>query len=321
MSSLRIALTSCCKFRQVGGRNAWASLVLERPQPDWLLMLGDNVYSTWWRQRRLAAGRTTPQAVLAPEYARLLQDPNLRRLLDPEAGGRTRLLATWDDHDFGGDDLNGAELPHRAYRDATRRVFLEYLAGALQPREEVYCSHALSGELRIILTDGRYYRTSPNVSGATLLGTTQEEWLLGELARPERIKILGSGSCLGFATGKAYRQGWNLYQRWFRVFREAVCRHHAEGRRLLFVSGDLHQNRFVDHSHSGAEAPILEAISSGAGRREHNLIPWSTPLGNYGLVDVGDSQLELRFRGSLARDRREVRVKVDSWRPDSDAAG
>ena len=310
-------MTSCCKLRQVGARNAWSALLQERPRPDWLLMLGDNVYPTWWQQRSLAAGRTTPRAALTSHYARLFGDPSFRALVDPGAEPRTRFLATWDDHDFGGDDLNGAEPPHRAYRDATREVFLEYLAGAVQPRSEVYCSLVLRSDLRVIMTDARYYRTAPDSAEATLLGSLQEEWLLGELAKPERIKILGSGSCLGFATGKDYTQGWNLYGRWFAAFREAVRRHHAEGKRLLFVSGDLHQNRFVDHRTSGAEAPILEVISSGACRRRHNVIPWSTPLRNYGILDVEESDLAIRLEGALARDRRAVKVALDSWAPTS----
>jgi alkaline phosphatase D len=310
----RLAIASCCKLWQDPSHHAWSGLVAERPRPDWLLLLGDNIYLRKRHERALKAGRVSARAVLEPEYARLVSEPSFQALVGPPGGGSdTRLLATWDDHDFGGDDVNGADLPHRAYREESRKVFLEYLAGAGGPRSEVYCALSPLPDVRIIVTDCRYYRTDASSPGATLLGATQEAWLLEELARPEALKIIASGSCVGPRAKKRYKQGWDLYPNWLDRFREAVVRRHAAGKRHLFVSGDIHRNRLIDHSHSSAGFPLIEVISSGACRRKTDWNPWSLPLQNYGVLDVSDASIEIRLTGNRARDRQTAIVDMGAW--------
>ena len=200
-------------------------------------------------------------------------------------------------------NLNGAEEPYRAFREESRRLFLEYLSGAGGPRSEIYCSLSPVPGVRIILTDNRYYRTDPSAIDATILGQAQETWLLNELARPEPLKIVASSSCPGPRAKRRYRQGWDLYPAWYDVFRDAVTQHHQAGKRHLFLAGDIHRNRIVDHTRTAAGFPILEVISSGACRKRSKWLPWSSPLQNYGILRVGTSSIEIRLTGNLERDR------------------
>jgi hypothetical protein len=168
-------------------------------------------------------------------------------------------------------------------------------------------------DVRIIVTDCRYYRTDPSSRDATLLGATQEAWLLDELARPEALKIIASGSCVGPRAKKRYKQGWDLYPEWLDAFREMVVRRHAAGKRHLFVSGDVHRNRLIDHMRSSAGFPVIEVISSGACRRKTDWNPWSRPLQNYGVLDLSGSSIAIRLMGNLARDRRTATVDMAAW--------
>lgn len=311
---LRLAIASCCKLWQNPTDHAWRDLVKESRRPDWLVLLGDNIYLKKRHERAIEARLIRPRKYLTREYERLFADPSFRALVGDGTGKTaTRLLATWDDHDFAGDDVNGAEVPGIGYRDETRAVFLKYLAGAVGARSEVYCGLTPAPGVRVILTDGRYYRTAPGAGVPTMFGPTQEGWILGELERPEPLKIIASGSCLGPRAKKRYKQGWDLYPAWLEQFREAVVRHHAAGRRHLMVSGDIHRNRIVDHADTAAALPLIEVISSGAGRRKKNWNPWSTPLANYGLVDLLPSSIDIELKGNLPRDRRSASVALDDW--------
>ena len=312
---LRVAIASCCKLWQDPKHHGWGRLAAEHPRPDWLLLLGDNVYLQKRHARALTTGRTRPRAVLTAEYERLFAEPSFRSIVGNGRGGAgTRLLATWDDHDFGGDDVNGAEAPYLDYRDETRALFLEYLAGAGGPRNRINCSVTPARGVRIIVTDGRFDRTAPQASHPTMFGAQQEAWVIDELARPEPLKIIVSGSCLGPGAKKRYQQGWDLYPAWLERFRTAILRHHAAGRRHLMVSGDIHRNRIVDHARSVARFPLLEVISSGVCRRRKNWNPWSTPLQNYGLLDVRTASIDIQLKGNLPRDQRRVKVDRESWR-------
>jgi alkaline phosphatase D len=311
---LRIAISSCCRLWEDPEHHAFIEMVKEKPRPDWLLLLGDNVYLRKRQERKLSRGKVGVRSVLVPEFERLFGDASFRALVGmPGAETETRLLATWDDHDFGGNNLNGAEEPYRAFREESRKLFLEYLSGAGGPRSEIYCSLSPVPGVRIIITDARYYRTDPSAIEASILGQAQETWLLNELARPEALKIIASGSCLGPRAKKRYRQGWDRYPAWYRVFRNAVTRHHHAGKRHLFLAGDIHRNKIIDHTRTSAGCPVLEVISSGACRRRRDWLPGSSPLQNYGVLQVGASSIEIRLTGNLERDRWAVTVDTDSW--------
>ena len=163
------------------------------------------------------------------------------------------------------------------------------------------------------MIDARYYRTSRKYAKPrTLLGEKQEEWLLEQLREPERIKIIGSGSCLGLRVKSLShrirdKEGWNHYHEWFKTFTEAVRQHHTAGKRLIFLGGDLHQNGFLDHSRD--DIPIFEAISSGSGLR--NML--RTPLKNYGVLEIDDEAIAVRLKGTREWDRISKQIDIVNW--------
>ena len=125
----KIVFTSCCKLREVGGQNAYHEILKERPTPNWLVLLGDNVYPTKTEEGHLKHYRLTPDQVFAPLYQQLFQEPSFAELLNRLNG---QWLATWDDHDFGWDDVYGAEQAQSGYRDRSRAVFLQHMSGFIR---------------------------------------------------------------------------------------------------------------------------------------------------------------------------------------------
>jgi alkaline phosphatase D len=191
----RIAFGSC--LGQDGVQPIWDHVLATRP--DAFVFLGDNVYAD-----------TTDPVELRAAYAKLAAQPGFQKL-----GQSTRILATWDDHDYGQNDV-GAENP---IREASKQIFLDFFGvpkdSPRRRRDGVYHAEGFGPpgqRVQIILLDTRYNRTplvwqedktdlidggryvpttDPN---ATLLGEKQWAWLEEQLRVPAQLRILGSST-------------------------------------------------------------------------------------------------------------------------------
>lgn len=275
-SITRLAFGSC--FKQ--GRPAPVWDAIRGVRPDALVLLGDNVYAD-----------STDPAVIRAAYGYLASDPAFQALR-----ASTRLLAVWDDHDYGEDDA-GAEFPAR---DESKRAFLDFLGepadSPRRAREGVYASYELGPperRVQLILLDTRWFRgpltpragetergdgrggpyqatTSP---GATMLGDAQWSWLEGELAKPARLRVLVSSIQV-----LSEDHGWEKWMN-FPAERERllalVAKTHANG--VVIVSGDRHSAELSLLPAAGALDPLTGARTAN-------------PLG-YPLVDLTTSSI------------------------------
>ena len=120
----------------------------------------------------------------------------------------TKILGTWDDHDYGIND-SGSEYPEKI---SSQKLFLDFLdeplASERRQREGIYTSNFITFNklnIHIILLDTRYFRSSLKKKyiywgdyvaneneNATILGNEQWEWLENELKKPSDLKIIVS---------------------------------------------------------------------------------------------------------------------------------
>jgi alkaline phosphatase D len=192
---------------------------IDAVDPDVFLFVGDNDYANtsdlgsmrWW-------------------YRWALERPERKAFL-----AHTSTLATWDDHDFLGDDSDGED----AGRAAALRAFTEYWAnpgfGTADTAGVFY--QASWGDVDIFVLDDRYWR---GVDGS-LLGTDQTAWLeAGLLASTAPFKLLVDGSVWGPSGGD---DSWNS----FSDERDALfdfVRDNAIGG-VVLLSGDIHRSEFA----------------------------------------------------------------------------
>ena len=98
-------------------------LVVQR-KPGVFIYLGDNIY-----------GDTDDMQVLQSKYDSLAAKPEFQRLKQS-----TRLLATWDDHDFGRNDAG----KHYPFRKKSKEIFLDFFGepenSDRRNREGIYTS-------------------------------------------------------------------------------------------------------------------------------------------------------------------------------------
>lgn len=225
----------------------------EEPQPVWdaiadaapdvFIFCGDNVYAD-----------TEDMSLMRAAYDRLAAIPEFARFRE-----RHRILATWDDHDYGADDT-GAEYPKKA---ESKEIFLEFFGDDLWSdrrfRDGVYTSYFLNAgprRIQVILLDLRWFRTPE-----ALLGDAQWEWLEDQLRRPADARVLVSSSQL--ISGEHQWDRWAAYPH--EKARLFTCLDQLRIKNLLVLSGDMHFGE-ISRESTPLGTWIYDFTSSGLNR-------------------------------------------------------
>jgi alkaline phosphatase D len=170
---------------------------------------------------------------------------------------KATILATWDDHDYGANDV-GAEYPMRR---ESKEEFLRWLDepqdSARRQHEGIYDARIFGPpgkRVQVILLDTRSFRSQlrrvkkeeqklvggpylPSLDeSATMLGEAQWRWLEEELRKPAELRLIASS--IQFVSEFSGAEAWaNLPHEKQRML-ELLGRTRAAG--VLFVSGDRH---------------------------------------------------------------------------------
>ncbi len=237
-------------------------------KPDLFIYLGDNIY-----------GDTDNMDTLKAKYAQLSAKPEFQQL-----AGNTKMLAIWDDHDYGRNDA-GKYYP---FKLQSKEIFLEFFkepaTSERRKHEGIYHAEYLQyGDktVQVILLDNRTFRSDlllydtlaklprenyfytpeykPHTSvDSVLLGEAQWQWLEKELVRKADLRIVASGSQFGIE--------YNGYEAWANFPHEQkrllqlIKKTRAAG--VLFISGDVHYAEISKLEEPGLY-PIYDITSSG----------------------------------------------------------
>jgi alkaline phosphatase D len=270
--------------------------LVARQKPDLFIYLGDNIY-----------GDTKDMNVLKAKYAQLAAKPEFQQLKKS-----TRLLATWDDHDYGWNDA-GRYYP---FKKESKEIFLDFFEepkeSERRKHEGIYTSYYFESngkKIQIILIDNRTFRSDlrryrgelsheskyfypldyypHEITDSTLLGEDQWQWLEKELKKPADIRIIGSGSQFSIA--------YNGYEAWANFpheqkrFLELIKKTKANG--VVFISGDVHYAEISKLDYEGLY-PIYDITSSGITSTWHfatpneNRIEGPVMENHYGLLTI-----------------------------------
>ena len=279
----RIAFGSC--LGQDLPQPIWDHVVAARP--DLFVFLGDNVYAD-----------THDMDALRAAYAKLAAQPGFQRLRRS-----TKILATWDDHDYCTDD-SGADCPSRAQ---SQQVFLDFFeVPKRSPRrrlEGVYDAGLFgpSGKrVQLILLDTRYHRSPlqwvdkkadpddgrylPNSDPqATLLGAAQWKWLEEQLRAPAQVRIVASS--IQVVSEEYGGEKWSNFPLERKRLFELIWNSRVTG--LLFISGDVH---FAELSMMDGEVgfPVYDLTSSSLNWSEYHWRPLRPNRHRLGAQNTGD---------------------------------
>ena len=279
----RIAFGSC--MNQDRDQGIWKPIVASRP--ELFLFIGDTIYAD-----------TTDIDKMRGMYAKLSKQPGFEKLL-----ATCPLLATWDDHDFGGNDV-GAEYPKRKESQA---AFLDFLKvpkdSPRRDREGVY--HAavfgpVGKRVQVILLDTRYHRTAlksdpkrPRNKGqyvpnddpkATILGADQWKWLQAQLKVPAEVRLLAS-SIQVVAEEHGFEK-WGNFPREREKLYGLIRDTKAAG--VVLLSGDRH---LAELSMMDAEVgyPLYDLTSSGMNMANKRHRALESNRHRVSIMDVGNN--------------------------------
>ncbi len=286
---------------------------------DLFMYIGDNVYGDVYSD-----DATMPE--LREAYHMLADRPEFQALR-----ARFPMLATWDDHDYGQNDMGG----RFAFKGFAQQLFLDFWRApeddVRRTREGIYDAH-IYGEagqrVQIILLDTRYFRSDLTITdnrGAVgrerylpsadpeqdMLGAAQWAWLEEQLRQPADVRLIVT-SIQVHADG----HGWEAWRtmplerdRLYRLVGETG----AEG--VVFVSGDRHSSGLYVRD-DVAPYPLYEITSSALNMsfRDENNEPGPNRIGdmyaleNYGVIgldwDAGEIALQIKSNtGEVVREQ------------------
>jgi alkaline phosphatase D len=267
-------------------RVAFGSCLLQgQPQPIWkaiadadpdvFIFAGDNIYAD-----------TYDVSIIESKYRQLGSEPGYQTLRSQLlAKGPGRLLATWDDHDYGENDA------YRTYpkKRESQQLFLDFFeepANSSRRKHDGIYDAVMFGppgsRLQVILLDTRYFRDAFDPSEEalkagrksggpyaptsdtkrTMLGKEQWAWLERQFKQPADLRLLVSS--IPVVPDEYTSEIWAMMPH----ERDRILRSVAASGNTIILSGDRHYAELsrMDYIHSGRTVSIYDFTSSGMNR-------------------------------------------------------
>lgn len=245
-SKLRLGVVSCIDDTYEKNFKIWNALAAKNP--EYILMIGDNVYVDKEANGALVA--STPETIWR-RYTdvRLTVPFYFQEKLTP-------VHALWDDHDYGVNDGN----ENFEHKDASKEVFDAFFAQSLS--DETYSKGfgvggLLSmGDFNLYFLDGRSFR-APNKDGRQL-GMDQHQWLMKSLKDESQPSFIIKGDQF-FGGYHAFESYEGSHPNDFDSF---VADLKALGAPFIFLSGDRHMSEIMQFPRSLFGLPSFEITTS-----------------------------------------------------------
>ncbi|XP_020526401.1 uncharacterized protein LOC18439636 isoform X3 [Amborella trichopoda] len=248
--------------------------------------MGDNIYGDNKRpfkligkERTVGPWKNVPRFYPASEqelvsrYNKAKTNPGYSLLRE-----RTRVIGTWDDHDYGLNDA-GKEFSRK---DTNQKLMLDFLDEAKDsPRRlqaGVYTSYMFGPpgkQVKVLLLDTRYHR-DPLFSDGEMLGTSQWAWLEKEMHRvASQITIIVSSiqviSNFSATTEPLFHvESWAHFPKERDRLFKLIVNSNRNG--VFFISGDVHFGEITRYD-CGNRYPLYDITSSGLTQAVEKAVP------------------------------------------------
>lgn len=238
----RLAFGSCND--QKVDQPLWDKIAAQKPKV-WI-WLGDNIYAN-----------TDDTTQLRSAWNIQLSKPGYVAFAKT-----TKIIGTWDDHDFGQNNIG------KNYKEkiASQQMLLDFLGepkdSPRRQQEGVYTSYTYGPwgkQVKIILLDTRYNRDDYGRKG-DVLGEAQWKWLENELAT-SKAQINLVCTSIQFTPNRALYELWKRFPSSKKRLEELIVKTNPSG--LIFLSGDVHHSEFLRGEIEGLSYPVYEFTSSG----------------------------------------------------------
>lgn len=329
---MKIAFTSCINITQYPNQPWWKDI--EEQDPDYLFLLGDNIYMDYplpkepFKYELKLMSANIYEQEMSNKYEGQFNENNFKSLFD-KLNQDKRVFGIWDDHDFLWNDSKGAHLVKNDSKlgidilkklSISRKLFHQYFQKCSSNYPELF--YFIDTPLaRVIFLDTRSYSEKARTNNI-LLGQNQFEYLEKSLIHDKKYTIICAGQTLSegrFKSQKANKENWSGYPMELVKF----CRLIADKQNVIFLSGDIHCNRFVPRitlskikgikkpsEVSDVEFKSLmtppQFISSGFALK----MPGA--LKNWAMLNIDDEGLSINYFKKHSKDKLKTTLDIDT---------
>ncbi len=266
----RVAILAC--HRQNEPSPALAKYIAAKP--DLCLWIGDNIY----------ADSKDNIAFIEGCYNTLAAKPDFQTLKTS-----VPYLATWDDHDFGLNDV-GKEYKLKVQSKVLFRKFWGLEQEIPAEQDGIYYAKTFEQEgqqLQVIMLDVRYNRDAPDGTG-DVLGEAQWKWLEAQLRQPATLRLIVSGFQI-LLNKEAGSETWDFFPKSRQRLFELVRKTQAEG--VVFLTGDQHYGE-VCRLEDALDYDAIELQFAGINQTEdaelniYRVSPVALAKHSYAFIDI-----------------------------------
>jgi alkaline phosphatase D len=278
---MKIVFTSCVRFESFPSQPEWDFIFQQ--DPDYLFLLGDNIYMDWIKDNRKPARYSLEkfQSEMTSKYNNQWNEPHFKHLRE-YMRAKNGFFGVWDDHDFAWNGAKGAEMTSaisKAKKAFSRSQFHHYFENCSTNLPEVYYSID-TPVARVIFLDNRYYAEKQG-DDSKLLGEKQFRFLAEKLEHNLKYTLICGG--LSLTQGD---ENWGPYPKELLRLSQLL----ATKKNVLFLAGDIHKNAFIKPRKliKGVSTPP-QIISSGM----H--IKLFKEKHNWAMLDFSPTGLKVKF--------------------------
>ena len=306
-------------------------------KPELLLMLGDTIYADIEDGKLKPA---TPEKIVK-SYGELAKLDDWKALR-----GKTPIMGTWDDHDYGHNDAGG-EWENKVAAQKAFHDFYETPADSPRRKQKgVYHADIFGPEgkrVQVILLDGRYFRSLlkkadkplpgtrivPYIpitdASATMLGDEQWKWLEEQLKKPAEVRILCSG--IQLVNDDHPFEKWGNLPNERKKMLDLIKSTAANG--VVFLSGDRHLGE-ISLEPKAVGYPLFDITASSLNQASANYCDpeankyrvSSLPYGNhFGMVSIDwttDPIISLQLRHENGEIAIQSKIKLSKLQAKGD---
>lgn len=301
----KIAFGSCCI--QVGDLTIFDSIL--KMQPQLYLALGDNMYGD-------AIAGEPDKAWLELNYTILGNNASFKRLKS-----NVPMIATWDDHDFGGNNRGSNYTQKQDSKDAFLSFFNEPAESERRHHPGIYTSYFYGDEahrLQIIVLDTRWFLDvfsgepiSPTSDTSKhFLGQVEWDWLKAELLKPAKVRIIMTSTQM-LHEHNGY-ESWTNYPHELNRFFQLLKETRANG--VFMVSGDVHYAELSKRSMPDMY-PLYDMTSSGLNQVLDNPQPNMYRVGNglkelnFGMINIDWNSNPISISLEVYNKKRQLKIQ------------
>jgi alkaline phosphatase D len=259
---------------------------IKKENLDHFIFLGDNVYGDVPNAKNLEKLQLAyqKQSELIPNWLRDIE-----------------IDAIWDDHDYGLNDGGGSFV----LKEEAQKLFLKFwdipITDQRQQQTGTYFSKNINlGNKKVVIIglDTRYFRSDlkgkrneyqPNIDpDATILGTTQWDWLAQQITKKADLVILLSS--IQILPTKHRFEKWSNFPNEREKLINLILRS-PNASNTVIVSGDRHRGALYEYKNIyELTASALNKVNSTNEEEDPLLIGSTFPELNYGILEINPTQ-------------------------------